>query len=166
MVKIKFFICLLILALIMVGCSSDSNMNESVEVIDDFLNEYYNQLNFSQEIWENIRASIEGVVSENTNEPIEYVNEFRKYLTEDCFDRMVNNRLIPNFNMEAYGAESVKINNLEIIKEEEGKYKVTYILKIKKANEENSFANNHEIRLLIADDKPLIDLISGDFVWE
>lgn len=165
MVKRIFYICLLILALIMVGCSSDSNMNESVEVIDDFLNEYYNQLTFSQEIWENISANIDGVISEN-NAPIEYVNEFRKYLTEDCFDRMVSNRLIPNFNMEAYGAESVEINNLELIKEDEGKYKVTYILKIKKANEENSFANNHEIRLLVADDKPLIDLISGDFVWE
>ena len=166
MVKRIFYFCLLILALIMVGCSSDSNTNKNNEVINSFLNKYYNQLTFSQEIWENITADIDGVISENNNAPIEYVNKFRKYLTEDCFERMVSNRLIPNLNMEAYGAESVEINNLELTKEEEGKYKVTYILKIKKENEENSFANNHEIRLLIADDKALIDSISGDFVWE
>jgi len=151
---------------VMVGCSGNNKEQEDKKVVEDFLREYYSQLVFTPDEWVKVKTSVEQMTSDSDFKNIEFVSEFDDLLTETCLVRMGKNRLIPNFAMENPEIKMAEIDDIEYLILEEGKYKISYTLKLEEKNEEKKIANNIEVSVISINEKRLIDTIFGDFLWE
>lgn len=166
----------LILCFTMLGCSNITNRRRDKEVFETFLQDYYAQLTMTSREWNEIKELLQ---EDSKYKKCRYVNNFNGIVSETCLERMVYNQLLPNYEMEKTGIETIAFSDLTLEKKYEGTYhdlekdenvpftiyEVSYILRVKKNGEVTSFANKSEVRFISKDERRMIDHVIGDFVW-
>lgn len=177
MKKTLIILTIIILLLSLIGCKQKVN---NQELIESFLNYYYSQLVFTDDEWNKIMLEFynskghelkveEYYIKEEKDgkeekETISFLNEFNKYLTQECLDKLMRNRYIPNFNMIDSEVDSFEINNLEIEDIDDQNYKIKFELRLLKKDKIE--IENKEIEIKIIEDdinnKVLIENLRGE----
>lgn len=166
----------LILCFTMLSCSNITNRRRDKEVFETFLQDYYAQLTMTSSEWNEIKELLQ---KDSKYKKCRYVNNFNGIVSETCLERMVYNQLLPNYEMEKTGIETIAFSDLTLEKKYEGTYhdlekdenvpftiyEVSYILRVKKNGEVTSFANKSEVRIITKGKNRMIDNVIGDFVW-
>ncbi len=147
-----------ILLLSLTGCKQEDN-NE--QLVGSFLNNYYSQYIFTENEWDKIMLELRNkesvieldgnYIEKEDNDTFSFLDEFNKYLTQECLNTLMANRYIPNFNMMNSEVDSFEISNLEIKDMGDENYKVKYELKLLK--KEKIEIENKEIEMKIIEDK-------------
>lgn len=112
--KIKIISIVLVNLLVIILLTSCTNTNdEDKEVIESFLNSYFEQFNYSEEDWENLiqKLDAEMIILGKDEIDLEKLNNldddswlkaWEETLTAEEIERLVQNRLLPNLYLKEY----------------------------------------------------------------
>lgn len=109
------------------SCSKNKEKN----MIKEFLSFYFEQLNYNEEEWDKAKIEYSSYVKINPEENKENnydfknsyeASEYSKYLTENCFYKLVRDRFIPNLKLKSLKNAEYSLNE---IKKEDDFYNVS-----------------------------------------
>jgi hypothetical protein len=153
--KIKIISIVLVNLLVIILLTSCTNTNdEDKEVIESFLNSYFEQFNYSEEDWENLIQKLDAEMlilgkdeidleKLNNLDDDSWLKAWEETLTAEEIERLVKNRLLPNLYLNEY--KEVKYSIEEIKKTNDSG---SYSAKIKFTNVENK-NDEKEIHILL-----------------
>lgn len=153
--KIKIISIVLVNLLVIILLTSCTNTNdEDKEVIESFLNSYFEQFNYSEEDWENLiqKLDAEMIILGKDEIDLEKLNNldddswmkaWEETLTAEEIERLVNNRLLPNLYLKEYKEVQYSIEEIKKINDSD-----SYSAKIKFTNVENK-NDEKEIHILL-----------------
>ena len=123
--KNKYLLILISLLIVLTGCSKGKSdiPNEDKEVIENFLDSYFEQFNYTEEEWKDLINHIE---SKTLNED-PWLIQWRKTLTEKEIVRLISNRLLPNLYLREYPETEYIVE--ELIHKDKGLYSVNITFK-------------------------------------
>jgi len=153
--KIKIISIVLVNLLVIILLTSCTNTNdEDKEVIESFLNSYFEQFNYSEEDWENLiqKLDAEMIILGKDEIDLEKLNNldddswlkaWEETLTPEEIERLVQNRLLPNLYLKEYKEVKYSIEEIKKINDSD-----SYSAKIKFTNVENK-NDEKEIHILL-----------------
>lgn len=176
MVKKMAVLLALTLCFTLLGCSNIIKRIRDWAVLETFMQDYYAQLTMTSSDWSEVKEIFQ---DEPEYKECKFVNRFKGVVSETCIKRMVNDRQLPNYEMERSGIEAVTSEGLTLEKKYEGTYHdlekdenvpftiydVEYTLKVVRNGTTSSYANRCEVRFITKDRSRRIDHVKGDFVW-
>jgi hypothetical protein len=153
--KIKIISIVLVNLLVIILLTSCTNTNdEDKEVIESFLNSYFEQFNYTEEDWENLiqKLDAEMIILGKDEIDLEKLNNldndswmkaWKETLTVEEIERLVQNRLLPNLYLKEYKEVKYSIEEIKKINDSD-----SYSAKIKFTNVENK-NDEKEIHILL-----------------
>lgn len=159
--KIKIISIVLVNLLIVILLTSCINSNdeenipdEDKEVIESFLNSYFEQFNYSEEDWENLIEKLDAEMIRLGKDEIDletlnnldddsWMKTWEETLTVEEIDRLIKNRLLPNLYLKEYKEVQYSIEELKKTNDSD-----SYSAKIKFTNVDNK-NDEKEIYILL-----------------
>lgn len=123
--KNKYLLILISLLIVLTGCSKGKSdiPNEDKEVIENFLDSYFEQFNYTEEEWETLINLIESkTLSEDP-----WVDQWKKTLTEKEILSLISNRFLQNLYLREYPETEYIVEKL--IHKDKGSYSVNITFK-------------------------------------
>ncbi|MBC7088504.1 MAG: hypothetical protein H5T96_08600 [Tissierellales bacterium] len=153
--KIKIISIVLVNLLVIILLTSCTNTNdEDKEVIESFLNSYFEQFNYTEEDWENLIQKLDAEMlilgkdeidleKLNNLDDDSWLKAWEETLTAEEIERLVQNRLLPNLYLKEYKEVKYSIEEIKKINDSD-----SYSAKIKFTNVENK-NDEKEIHILL-----------------
>lgn len=135
----------LLLVILLTGCTGDKSeasiSKEDEKTIENFLNSYLEQFNYSEKEWEDLIEQIESKISdydpqgsqwEETLNDDPWLAQWTEVLTQKEIERLIKNGWLPNLSLREYPGTKYTIENLEKTDDPD-----SYIVKVELKNIEN-----------------------------